>query len=169
MLLVDRKMENIEIKQHKLNALLPSFLKHMIYNLLFFLLFFIIYYVTKYFIELEYDFEIILYGSLITILVSILKLSKKIFFIYSHTYILTNYNVEDKYVFFKVHTKSMSYSNITDIKIKQDLWGRICKVGDMEFYTGNDSDSAQSHISLKNIEHPEKVKRMVHELKEKKL
>lgn len=160
-------MENIEIKQHKINALLPSFLKHMFYNLLFFLLFFTIYYVTKYFIELDYDFEFILYGSLLTIFVSVLKLSKEIFFIYSHTYSLTKYNVEDRYEFFKVHTSSMSYSNITDIKIKQDLWDRICKVGTIDFFTGNDSESTQSHISLKNIEHPEKVKRMVHELKGK--
>ena len=154
-------MEEKIIEQHKINALLPHFLKHLFYNSLIFLTLYLIYFVSKLIVDLDYDFKIILYGSILTVLFSILKLSKNIFFIWTHTYVLTRTSIEDRYKFFSEDVHSISYSQITDIQIKKSLWDRICKVGDIYFHTGNDNygdTQNKEHLYLKDVKYPEKVK-----------
>ncbi|MDA3855475.1 MAG: PH domain-containing protein [Candidatus Woesearchaeota archaeon] len=154
------KIGNIIImKSHFINTLMPKFIKHLFWNSIVFLILYGIYYLLDN--SAKYDFDTIIILSLIflTIIFSIIKISKDLIKILNTTYEFHPNHLEVKYKFIKEETHSINYKQITDIKVNKTIWDRICKVGDIEIHTANDSfhNEKTTALILKDIRHADKI------------
>jgi uncharacterized membrane protein YdbT with pleckstrin-like domain len=164
---MENKVENkpLIMKSHLINAILPKFLKHLFWNGVIFIFLYGIYKLVDYSANYNKDFEVILYGIIITILFSIIKISKDVIIILNSVFYFYDYYLEKKIKLFHEDVHSINYSSILDIKVKKNIWDRMCGVGDILIYTANDEylDKKLKAIVLKDIKNPDKIKRELHQ------
>ncbi len=152
--------DHIRLKSDILNALLPKFLKHLFWNFIFFLFLYGLYKLIDYSANLNFETEIILSLIFLTVLFSILKITKDLTFIYSTEFNFYSTHLEHKFKFIKEENHSISYSQITDVQVTKTLWDRICNVGDIHIHTGNDEYLAgnKNGLTLRDIKNPKNIR-----------
>jgi uncharacterized membrane protein YdbT with pleckstrin-like domain len=147
-----------------INALLPKFLKHIFLNGLFFIVLFIIYLAIEHLSPWNLRGQLVFWGITLTVLISFLKISKRLILIYATEYKFHEHNVEKEFSFFIKESHSIAYSKITDIQVIQSIWDRVCGVGDLILHTANEAhhdENVQASIKLSGISNPESIKRQI--------
>ena len=150
----------IVYKSHAINALLPSFLKHLFWNLIVFAILFAVYSLIDVIFTLDWWTPVILYGMLLVIAFSILKITRDLLIIVFTEFRFYLHHVERRYKFLHEKVHSVRYQNITDIKVERSIWDRVCGVGDLVFHTANDvyNDDMTNALVLKDIKKPHKLR-----------
>lgn len=153
-------MKPLVLRSHAVNALLPEFLKHFFLNLLALAALTAITYLVLPLFNIDFNFNLITIGIIITIILSILFISKRIISIMFTTFTFHQSYIEKKFQFFIEDSHSVSYDKITDVIIKKNLWDRICGVGDVLLKTANDttSGSAESFLVVRDVKNPDDLK-----------
>ena len=161
MLHMKRTQDSLILTSNIFNAFAPEFLKHLFINFLFFLPLFFTYLLLEYLFKLE--FRAIALFSLIglTILYSIIKISRRLFDTLNTKYIFTAYTIEKHWGYFSHSSHSLNYSQITDVELTMTFWDKLCNVGDLIIHTANDShtgDNLRASLILHDIKNPKKLK-----------
>ena len=149
------------LKSNIFNALFLQFIHQIIFNLLWFSPLLLLYFLAEYIFKLEYQNEAIFFVLVLTLLYSILKISKKLFIILITIYNFTSSTIEKQSGFISKQSHSIHYSQITDIELSQTLWDRVCNVGDLVVHTANDGyvdKSIKGSMILKDIKNPKQLK-----------
>ena len=157
---MEKTKHKIVIKGHLINAFLPDFLKHFFWNTLFFLFLYGVYLVAKHFLNLHYDFWLIVGGISFTLIFSIFKIFNDLVKVLNTSYNFYANHFEINYKFFTEKIHSVSYNQITDIQIRKTLWDRMCNVGDIIIHTSNDEyyESNMKAVILKDVKDPDIIK-----------
>jgi len=86
----------------------------------------------------------------------------RFYFKRSYLYALTDKRIIALIGFVNKKVISVDYKNITDLNIKQNLFERWLKIGNIYV---NTAGSTEKELILKNIQHPEEVVRKINEFK----
>ena len=160
--MVKRTHDALILKSHLINALLPKFLRHIFWNAVIFMGLFVVYLVIDRVFSLGYQNELIFYGIVLTLVFSLIKVTKDLIEIMNTEFRFYAHHVEQSFSFFKQVSHSINYSQITDIHVKKDVWDRLCKVGDVVIHTGNDIyHEGGKHFTIRDIKYPDKLKEQI--------
>lgn len=152
-------MTILSVRSNFFNALIPGFLKHLVMNTLLFLLVYWLFSVIAGFYAIT-DTRIILYwGLFFVVIVSLLMMTREFVRVYFSWFTFYDDRVQASYKFLSEHSHTINYHHITDVKIKKNVWDRICRVGDVIIYTSkNSSEGSPSHFIIADVDHPERLK-----------
>lgn len=107
-------------------ALLPTFLRNILYAIPFTIVLFGIYYIIDIFANFELQNEVILFGIITFILIiSILPLIAKIVIMTSTRYLFYKTHVVSEIRLIKVKRQSMPYHQIINLSVHVILWNRL--------------------------------------------
>ncbi len=145
-----------------LNALLPSYAKHLFWCILIVGAFVIgslalsAAGLTK--VTLAWGIPASILGAA---LLAILPSAWKIFVLRNTRYVFYKTHLVSEFKFLTVKRRSVLYSSITNITAEITLWDRLCNAGDIVVHTGEDSEP---DLVLQFIPKPEEVEHRIYKL-----
>ena len=152
----------LKLKPSLLNALLPLFVKNLLYPSIFVIVAYgIIFLLTTLKIISYSTSSIILYLIIILIVLTISPLIFKLIVLSNTTYHFYKDHISYEFKFFKVTRHSIPYSQITNIESKISLWDRLSSAGDIHLHT---SDERSENLIIQYIKNPRKIEESIHVL-----
>ncbi|MBN2102121.1 MAG: PH domain-containing protein [Candidatus Aenigmarchaeota archaeon] len=154
------------LRPHIFNAILPMFMRNLIYSIIINFGLFGILYITEY---VGYMTGTMQYGILVfyllfiisTAFMAMMPLLWRIVFLLNTTYIFYKKHLVKEFEFIVIRTSSVSYDHIVDITISISLWDRICKSGDMTLHT---AENRAPDIKLMYVSKPEKIEHLIYDI-----
>ena len=166
----DKKEEHekplLVLRPHVFNALLPMFIRNLIYSVLINFGLFGIIYVTE---SGGYVIGLLQYGMLIfyllfavsTVLMALVPLIWRIIVLFNTEYIFYKEHLVKEFEFIVIRISSVLYDHIVDISINISLWDRICRAGDMTLHT---AENRAPDMQLQYISKPEKIEHLIYDI-----
>ena len=164
---MERKIHK-SFKSSYLNMLFPPFLKQLIY----FIFIYSIFYFTNLFFDTFTNLKnqfwqldvFLLITPIFIVLVQIMIVLEKLTPAYYTIFTLYENHIEKKYSFITEKTHSINYSQITDMRIRKNIWDKIYGTGNLIIYTGADnyvSGRRTASLNLKAIKYPNKIRDLI--------
>lgn len=143
-------------------ALLPTFLRNILYAIPFTIVLFGIYYIIDIFANFELQNEVILFGIITFILIiSILPLIAKIVIMTSTRYLFYKTHVVSEIRLIKVKRQSMPYHQIINLSVHVNLWNRLWNTGDIILHTAEES---APDLILSYIYNPSEIENSIYRM-----
>ncbi len=154
------------LKPHIFNAVIPMFMRNLIYSILINVGLFGLIYLTE---SVGYKLGFMQYGVLVfyllaavsTISMALIPLLWKIIVFYNTEYIFYKEHLIKEFEFLVIRSQAVSYDHIIDISIDISIWDRICRAGDMTLHT---AENRAPDIKLLYISKPEKVEHLIYDI-----
>lgn len=158
----------LTLKPHMSNALIPLFIRNLVYSFIIVTGFYGLIYLTQiigvFHIVTFNAMEFYLIFLISLFLVAFIPLSWKIIILYNTQYFLFSDRIEKNFELLVVRTKSVNYDKIIDITIDISIWDRICRSGDIIFHTAEDKSP---ELKMSFIKHPERVEDLIYTIIQK--
>ncbi len=149
----------LTLKPHLTNALLPLFLKNLVYSAGITITLLLIAFVLELFNIIQINNKIP-WSIAIIIILSTISVIYKWTTLMSINYHFYKTHIIKEFKLLYIKREYVPYSQIANITIDISLWDRICSAGDIKIHTSDDSVD----ITLKYIENPEKVEKKIYAL-----
>jgi len=162
----EREKPLLVLRPHVFNAILPMFVRNLIYSVIINIGLFGALYIIEY---AGYRTGTMQYGVGVfyflfvtsTILIALIPLMWRIIILLNTTYIFYRGHLIKEFEFVVIRTSSVPYNQIVDISINISLWDRICRAGDMTIHTAEDR---APDLKLMYIKKPEKIQHMIYDI-----
>lgn len=160
-------MENLHkpikvIKPNLFYALFPFLLKNFFISALTAAIAFLTIFVLIFFNVVEWSLNVVIWWLISVVLFfSFAPLLVEFLYLTSTTYSFYRGHVNGRFKFIIEKSHSAPYSQIVNITVKVNLWGRICKSGDVIISTAEDKKPA---LRLRYVKNPKEIEHYIYNL-----
>ena len=148
-----------KIKPSLVNALVPIFIKDVIYSILITAIFFFTIHILKAVNVTKFSTSTKL-NILIFVLVALVLTTSRIIILTSTTYYFYNDHIKSEFKFIAIKSFAAPYSSIVNISSSISLWDRLCNASDITLHTAEDNKD----LVLRYITNPKKIEKIIYQM-----
>lgn len=151
-----------ESKPRIIVAILPLFLKNLIYAIPISFIFYALYFLINSFIKFNIQTKTLIFWLIIfTSIIAIIPLIKKIINLAYTKYKFYKTHLVSEVKIINIKRQSVPYHQIINITVNMGVWNRIWNTGDLIIRTAEEN---YPNIILKYIKNPHKIESSIHHL-----